>query len=593
MNNSYKCYLQRLSVCILLATFSARGNAQETRKLSFDGILSENSMTIKEIDPSMPSDWSAYTHLVMEIRTSSPQRFSLWVYRKDATPVRIMLQPFGENAWLRASIPLQYLKGMDQSGNDLASSINRRTNSFWMSVWGPFGELQSVESIGFAMTYPINKPTLEIRSIHLSKNEEGSEFLEKMPVLTEFNQWAYGDWPGKIKSQSQLDAELAQEEKTFGSNVDFGYCGYGAYKNTKARATGFFRVEQIDEKWWFIDPDGHYFLSTGANGTVGRRSATQRPETQSSIDRTKHRLESWGMTTGGDGRVNTVTLRWQTIPSTTFLGLPDVYSEEFARNIDQAANTQCTPLKNDAFILGYFIGNEPPWDGRETEVVDMILNGPVTATQNKLKAFLAKADNPKRRKEFMITAFEKYLDIVCVAVKKYDPNHLNLGIRFGGPPSDEMLRTGKVFDVCSINVYEYEPTKIVDRVYRLTGRPILIGEFHIGVPANGLGAGLVQAKDQAERAIGYRYYAEQAASLNSFVGVHWFTWRDEPVLGRNDGENYNIGFVDATDRAYKELAEAAKQTNKNLFEVHTGKIAPFNIRPKASDAGTPASPWGY
>jgi len=48
-------------------------------------------------------------------------------------------------------------------------------------------------------------------------------------------------------------------------------------------------------------------------------------------------------------------------------------------------------------------------------------------------------------------------------------------------------------------VYEYEPMWQLERAYRYTGRPVLIGEFHIGVPANGLGAGLVQAKDQKER----------------------------------------------------------------------------------------------
>ena len=51
------------------------------------------------------------------------------------------------------------------------------------------------------------------------------------------------------------------------------------------------------------------------------------------------------------------------------------------------------------------------------------------------------------------------------------------------------MRLGRLFDVCSINVYEYEPTKQLDRAYRLSGRPILIGEFHIGVPENGLGLG--------------------------------------------------------------------------------------------------------
>jgi hypothetical protein len=131
----------------------------------------------------------------------------------------------------------------------------------------------------------------------------------------------------------------------------------------------------------------------------------------------------------------------------------------------------------------------------------------------------------------------------------------------------------------------------VERVARVTGRPVLIGEFHFGVPADGLGAGLVQTRDQAERASGYRYYVEQAAALPGFVGAHWFTWRDEPVLGRFDGENYNIGFVDATDRPYPELVDAAKATHARLLEVHSGKAAPFSQRPKASGAGTPASPW--
>jgi hypothetical protein len=119
----------------------------------------------------------------------------------------------------------------------------------------------------------------------------------------------------------------------------------------------------------------------------------------------------------------------------------------------------------------------------------------------------------------------------------------------------------------------------------------MVTEFHIGVPANGLGAGLVQAMDQNERGIAYRYFVEQGASLDGFVGEWWFQWRDEPVLGRMDGENYNIGFVDAADRAYPELSQAARETNKRLFDVHSGKVLPFSQRPRASEAGTPATPW--
>jgi hypothetical protein len=593
---SVSCGIGIFLFFLVLVPASAAQGADEPRKLMFDGVLCEHKLALKDLGVDFPSDWTGYSHLVIEMRTSAPQRFALWVYTSEG-PRRIEIQPFGQNAWLRASIPLQYFVGMDKSGTDLASTINRRTNSFWMSVWGPFGELKSVEAIGFAMQYPINKPVLEIRSIHLSKKDEGSEFLESTPVVDQFGQWAQADWPRKIKSAGQLAQELAEEESTFGSGADFGYGKYNGYQNTQAKVTGFFHVEQIDDVWWFVDPEGHLFLSTSSNGLAGRagrgvREGGGSPTTQSTtVSRTNRRLDSWGLTTGGTGRPNIVFLNWPRNAQTTYLGLPDVYAADFAGGIDQSANTQCTPRKNDPLIIGYFIGNEPPWGDRESEVVDMILAGPDTATKAKLNEFLAAGDTPKLRKQFVITAFEKYLNLICTAVRKYDPNHLNLGIRFGGKPADDVLRTARIFDVCSINVYEYEPTKQLERTYRLTGRPVLIGEFHIGVPENGLGAGLVQAMNQTERGVAYRYFVEQGISLPYCLGAHWFTWRDEPVLGRNDGENYNIGLVDVTDRPYPELIDAVKTTNKRLLDVHSGKTLPFSQKPRASEAGTPSSPW--
>jgi hypothetical protein len=56
---------------------------------------------------------------------------------------------------------------------------------------------------------------------------------------------------------------------------------------------------------------------------------------------------------------------------------------------------------------------------------------------------------------------------------------------------------------------------------------------------------------------------------------------DEPNTGRFDGENYNISFVDATDRPYPELIEAAQATHARLFEARSGKIPPVSRRAKA------------
>jgi len=583
--------LAAILLIVAVGAAATRG-AEAPLRLVFDSALCEHKLALKDLDPAMPSDWSGYTYLVIELRASTPQRFALWVYTADG-PRRIEIQPFGQNVWLRASIPLQYFRGMDKSGTDLASTINRRTDSFWMSVWGPFGDLQTVEALGFAMDYPLHRPVLELRAIHLARHDEGSDFLEGKPVLDEFGQWAHVEYARKIHSRAQLDQELAAEAKTWGGGADFGYDELGGYRGTQARATGFFRVEQIDGVWWFVDPQGHRFLSTGSNGLYGFGAAAPgRPAPEEAgIARLVRRLDSWGLNTGGPGRPHIVFLRWPRTPATTFLGVPDVYAERFATDIAEAAKTQCAAHRDDPLLIGYFIGNEPPWGGRESEVVDLILAGPDTATRARLKEFLAAGDNPARRQRWVVDAFARYLDVICGAVRKCDPNHLNLGIRFGGKPADDVLRLARVFDVCSINVYEYEPTKQLERSHRLSGRPVLIGEFHLGVPENGLGAGLVQAANQEERAIGYRYYVEQAFSLPYCIGVHWFMWRDEPVLGRMDGENYNIGLVDVTDRPYPELVAAVQETNRRLCDVHAGRVLPFTRRPMASAAGSPSSPW--
>ena len=572
-----------LALLIVLALTADVVSAQ-TRTITFEGVSSRQRIPIKDINPDWPADWSEFNFLVLEMRPSTPHRFRITVVTADG-PRSIMIQPFGQGAWLRASVPLKYFKGRDQFGFDLASTNNRRTNSFWMSIWGPFGELAHVQAVEFSMEYALDKSLLEIRSMQLSKTDPGSEFLEDRPVLDEFNQWAFADWPGKIKSREQLAKELAAEVFSLKPS-DFGYTQMGGYADTQTKATGFFRVEQIDGRWWFVDPQGHLFLSTSSNGLPGAGRRGGGAGDSDALKLINRRLDAWGLNTGGQNRPYTAYLSVPRGPH-TFLGLRDVYSDEFAQAAEQAALAQCAPRKGDPLLLGYFIGNEPPWMGRESELVGMILKGEPTATQAKLKEFLAAGDSPQRRKEFVIAAFAKQLDVVCSALKKHDPNHLNLGIRFGGSPPDDVLRCGRVFDVCSINVYNYEPTRQIARTNQITGRPVLIGEFHLGVPANGLGAGLVQAKDQIERAKGYRYYVEQAAAQGGFVGAHWFTWRDEPILGRNDGENYNIGFVDVTNRPYKELVKAAIATHQRLEQIHLGKLPPFDEHPKASDAGTP------
>jgi len=588
------------------------------QRLTFEGVTAAHKWALSELDPAFPTDWSDYAYLVLELRNATPQRFFVRLHTPDGERV-LRIQPVGQGVWYRAAIPLRYFVGKDQEGFDLASTINRPRNAFWMSVEGPFGDLRDIEALELAIEDPIGRPTIDIRLLGLSTEDPGAEILESLPVVDVFGQWRPVDWPGKITSQEQLDAEWAGEEARLAAGA-IRYTRYGGYPEMRVGATGFFRVEEIDGRWWFVDPEGHPFLSTGVNGisaysdtrVSGRESYFEaippgiRPGMASfygaNLRRrfgeewepgwaalTGRRMEAWGLNTAyvhgampltvQPRKAFVVTVRdWQA--GAAYLGLPDVYADEFAQHADEVAARDCAPRKDDPYLLGYFVGNEPPWPDRESELVDMILAGPATAIQGEALAYLARGDTPARRRDFVLRAFERYLEIINAAVRRHDPNHLNLGLRFGLEPPEDIIAMGRRFDVYSLNVYGVDPTPKMERAYRITGRPTLLGEFHFGTPGRGLGAGLVQARDQYERGVAYRYYVEQAAALPSMVGAHWFQWLDQPVTGRMDGENYNIGFIDGTDRPHWEFVAGVQETHRRLYAVHAGLESPTEAQAK-------------
>jgi hypothetical protein len=259
------------------------------------------------------------------------------------------------------------------------------------------------------------------------------------------------------------------------------------------------------------------------------------------------------------------------------MGVADVYAPEFEQRVERAAAQQCDSHKNDPYLLGYFLGNEPPWPGRESVAANAILAGRATPLQAALKQYLAQGDTPERRRAFLFETYEKFVIAVTAAVKKHDPNHLSLGLRFGSSAPEEIVRASKIFDVYSLNNYNYAVNqREIEKVRGLIDRPILIGEFHFGTPGRGMTPGLRQVASQEDRGVAYRYYVENAAADPSIVGTHWFEWIDEPATGRFDGENYNIGLIDTTDRPYTELVKAAAETHRRIEAVHAGREKPVD-----------------
>lgn len=296
-----------------------------------------------------------------------------------------------------------------------------------------------------------------------------------------------------------------------------------------------------------------------------------------------------------------------------YRSFPDVFGPDFAVDAAEYAE-QLAETRDDPALIGYFLMNEPTW-GFSSELLGegMLYTTPHCASRRVLADFLHEhygsdsalaaawgmeasfdrlADGewsarltPKARADmetFSTRMVERYFGTLSDACKKVDPNHLNLGARYYTIPPEWVAKGMRGFDVFSINCYRTEvPADDLRRIHEQLGLPTMIGEWHFGALDAGLPAsGIGHVKDQFARGQAYRFYVENAAAMPWCVGVHYFTLYDQSALGRFDGENYNIGFVDVCHRPYDPLIAAALETHKRLYALAAGELDPIRERPE-------------
>lgn len=63
---------------------------------------------------------------------------------------------------------------------------------------------------------------------------------------------------------------------------------------------------------------------------------------------------------------------------------------------------------------------------------------------------------------------------------------------------------------------------------------------------------LVNATTQAERGKACAEYMRIAFTNSACVGLHWFELNDQPLSGRFDGENMNVGLVNVCNVPYQD-----------------------------------------
>lgn len=292
---------------------------------------------------------------------------------------------------------------------------------------------------------------------------------------------------------------------------------------------------------------------------------------------------------------------------------PDVFHPDFHQLCADFAE-QLRETADDPAFIGYFLMNEPTWGfAQETPAAGMLYNtADCFARQALSRHLFDKYNSPQALAtawgmpvtlatiaegrweqaltpaaqadlaEFSGVMVERLLGGLSQACKAVDFNHLNLGARYYTVPPAWALEGMRHFDVFSMNCYRKSvPADEVERISSLLNQPVMIGEWHFGALDAGLPAsGIGHVPDQPARGQAYRYYLENAAALPACIGTHYFILYDQSALGRFDGENYNIGFLDVCNRPYEPLADAARLSHERMYEVAARKLAPYNEPPE-------------
>ncbi len=279
--------------------------------------------------------------------------------------------------------------------------------------------------------------------------------------------------------------------------------------------------------------------------------------------------------------------------------LPDIFDPAWLQAVNSKARTLCASRRYSRDLVGYFTDNEIGFGRSDDTGLDLGFGNSDRFGYSLLRSFLGlEAGVPARERAWAFVwerydsfdalsrawgipirsaqdlhqfnaaqkpidtgayladarAFQlfyaaHYFRTTYETIKRYDPNHLVLGCRFGAPPDTALLRVMKPWvDVISQNNYRPNLYQRVDYLHRNTGLPVLIGEFSWNpdlfkqVPLPGEPEGGLGAKERV-----FRRGEEvllRAATHPGMVGYTWYRWVAKPT----EDDNLSFGLVDQEDR---------------------------------------------
>ncbi|MCX7598252.1 MAG: beta-agarase, partial [Armatimonadetes bacterium] len=299
---------------------------------------------------------------------------------------------------------------------------------------------------------------------------------------------------------------------------------FGGWSELRGQATGFFHTEQIQGRWWLVDPAGSVFFSLGVNCVSfepDRIPATGRVPYAETCEAKYGSREAWadaavkflrelGFNTIGSWSGSYVFERG--MPYTIILNIAaraganwqygraaDFFSPALEEAAEAVAAEVCAPRRDSQLLLGYFLDNElhwgPDWRARTTLLEEYLMLPPDAPGRQRAVAFLRERyaapddlaqawgidlagwaelggltfDGTRRTtqagkdaEDFLRLAARRYFQVCHDAIRRHDPNHLVLGCREAIAFAAEPVASSArgLVDVFSLSYYVPEPYEL-------------------------------------------------------------------------------------------------------------------------------------
>ncbi len=311
--------------------------------------------------------------------------------------------------------------------------------------------------------------------------------------------------------------------------------------------------------------------------------------------------------------------------------LPDVFDPAWSEAVDQIAAKLCTPLRDSTELVGYFTDNEMGWGQPGTEHIwgaseemnrtegeptllqfclslpdekpaasaawDFVMDryGDLAALSDAWSVELSSRDDlreySRRRLVLDSPAYgsdhdafsthfaEQYYRITAEAIRRYDPNHLILGCRFGAPPGEPILRATRRpwVDVLSANNYRDMMYERMDEYYSPTDMPVLIGEFCYASDYFRRITDRTRAVEHLDEdrriAILGAEALERTFTHPAVVGYTWYRW----VNRHKDTSKPTGALVSDRDEVNTFNADLLSRVHPRLDGIAAGELRPVTI----------------